>query len=728
MITILLACASAPQETAQPADSRIAADDSVEHTGGDSDDTLDTQDTGSTEPQVTVHGDVVCADCADAVMLLVTGEQGRQVTRSLAGAGAFEVQVPQALGAVSFAAWSDADGDRLQDAGEANGAVFEPIALGDGLSGVTVAIGESVWDGSLAHWGVEQDDGFWVIPGSLMVRVGADVTADQVDQVAQDAGATVVDFIDEVDLAWLTLDTDGLDAAAALAQLEAAEASLGAADGVRMTLRDRPLPDGVRGRTHADDDYVIHPASDDLGIAHRAANVDGAKDVYDDCVHHLDAADYTRTVKIAVVDNDLNGLLGSTEVPTAWAAHRETITKHHGFSGSTGHHGSAVSSVIWGQNNTSGVNGFLEGFEGTGPRGSYSVAATITPWNIGHGGNLTVATALYGLYKAITYDHAQVINASLGFHKDQMPLAEWHQHTLDLRKELSRSSGTVFVFAAPNKLWDIDVVHDWSTFGSSAANVVAVSGVRGDQGYGGASDTTDAITLSGEVRAGFWFRDVVYAADGTHTLGTPSLKWDDGNSFVAPQVSAAVGLILAFDPTRTPGAIKALLRQTGDPNDAALERGRRTLNLQRLAVNLLAKDIDASAEYLMKISVSPPDSSSCGPAGLLTSHRCIPIQADGNGIAGAPDVSGNTYTLTAAKFGSAAGAAFDVSISGSGLSPIGIQPHQTRYQGTVSRPEGYAPEDLRVTGRYTGEPTSGWCSYAGDFEAVLLRVQVPDDE
>jgi hypothetical protein len=679
-------------------------------------------DSGQGE-EVLVTGATSCATCTGSVGLLFLGSSGRSVTRVVSGSGAFEVSVPSSLGTVTVGAWGDEDGDGLQDAGEPLGASLEIYELGEGVEGVEIELGASGWDPDLEYWGVQLETGFWVLPNLLTLEVSEGATLEELQAIATAQDVELLDFIDEVDRAWLTLETEGLSGEEALAQLELVEAALSDEDIVLASWREPSTPGAPRTRTQADDDYLLHSDTATLGQAHSAARVDQAKDVYDDCAFHFEGSQSSRAVKLAVVDADLNGLEGVTEVPSGWEAHRETITARHGFPASVAWHGSAVSSVINGQNNKKYLSGFLSGFEGDN-RGAYSVAVQLMPWNVGHGANITPTTGLYGLYKAVTYDHAQVVNASFGFRMDQMWMSAWLRHIADLKEEVTRSSSTMFVFAAPNEELDIDTVHDWTTLGAILDNVISVGGVQGSSPFG-ASSKVGALLLSGEVNTGFWRRPVTHQGGAT-AIGDEELSWDYGTSFVAPQVSSALALALAFDSTRSPGSLRELLVATGDPNEAATDRGGRTLNLQRLTVNLLGKELDSQVEYLMRIDVSPPDVSTCGPSGVLANHKCIPLQETGAGIAGAKDADDATYTISASKFGTSEGADFDLSVEGSGLAPVGIQPHKTRYIGTVSRPGYAAEEDLVVTGRYAGQPQSSSCTYSGDFTATLLRVRVPE--
>lgn len=238
-----------------------------------------------------------------------------------------------------------------------------------------------------------------------------------------------------------------------------------------------------------------------------------------------------------------------TGVEDAWrlirasgvAAARPVVGVVDGFGESSGYHGAWVARTLY-----AGVDGeppgMLDAVLGRD-------AATFSRREVfGTSGHTSTLAWMAGARRAVIQDGATVVNLSLGGYSSpnqEQLMRRWLQVMARLHPEV------LFVASAGNAGADV-VTH--FPGGLNEPNLVTVGGLdhQGERAsFSNFVDTGGEVTLS-------VIADDVYTGMGS----SGSVVVQDGTSFAAPQVTAAVAILQALDPTLTGPEIKQLLVHT----------------------------------------------------------------------------------------------------------------------------------------------------------------------
>lgn len=240
-------------------------------------------------------------------------------------------------------------------------------------------------------------------------------------------------------------------------------------------------------------------------------------------------------------------------------------------------HGSFVCSIIAGR-----PIGVVRDVQGIVPQ------AQIVPGGVFAGDK---GAGPHGIFKAIRYCKdrgARVINLSLqinGFLRLPLSAEDFRRYADDPLWEECERAGGVLVCSAGNSGQDNDLVpHFPSGLAKFRSNVISVmgTGVGGDHAQG--RDTNGVWKYFSNYGA----RSVTVAAPGTFVAGVPSpnkIGICDGTSFSAPQVTAAVALLMGLHPEWDHRTVIRALVETSTPLEALQGRcvSGGIINLPRAA-------------------------------------------------------------------------------------------------------------------------------------------------
>ena len=175
---------------------------------------------------------------------------------------------------------------------------------------------------------------------------------------------------------------------------------------------------------------------------------------------------------------------------------------------------------------------------------------------------------------------AKVVNASLGYKKEYLPVPKAASDTRTL--EYLRSRGVLLVHSAGNAENNNDVVNAL-TWDDDLDNVIEVA----------ASDRGDNLAYF----SSYGSRLVHVAAPGVGILSAipgNSYGWKDGTSMAAPHVAGAAALLLAKAPELSPSEIRSLLIETSD-----IVQSLRSRSLSQGRINLGAAVASLIPEWLL---------------------------------------------------------------------------------------------------------------------------------